>query len=116
VWEKVHAFQPDLIHLVNPVILGPFGLSYARKLNVPTVASFHTDLPRYAHYYRLGFMAPAAWVYLRTIHNQADVTLCSSSVVRDDLRGHGFRRVRWWKRGIDTDLFRPGPRDDGSTG
>lgn len=112
VWEKMRAFQPDLVHLVNPVILGPFGLSYARKLNVPTVASFHTDLPRYANYYGLGFMAPAAWGYLRTIHNLADVTLCPSTAIRADLRRHGFRRVRWWKRGIDTELFCPGPRDE----
>jgi glycosyltransferase involved in cell wall biosynthesis len=27
------------------------------------------------------------------------------------LRAHGFRRVRWWKRGIDTDFFTPGPSD-----
>ena len=24
---------------------------------------------------------------------------------------HGFRRVRWWHRGIDTDRFQPGLRD-----
>ncbi len=112
IWDRVSEFQPDLIHMVNPVVLGPFGLSYARKLAVPTVASFHTDLPRYAHHYGVGFVAPAVWSYLRTIHNQADVNLCPSSAIRDDLRSHGFRRVRWWKRGIDTELFRPGPRDN----
>jgi glycosyltransferase involved in cell wall biosynthesis len=32
--------------------------------------------------------------------------------VRDELRRQGFRRVRWWKRGIDTELFQPGPRDE----
>ena len=112
VWAKIQAFQPDLIHLVNPVVMGPFGLSYAKRLNVPTVASFHTDLPRYVEHYRLGFVSPMLRGYLRTIHNQADVNLCPSTAVRDDLRRQGFRRVRWWKRGIDTDLFTPGARDE----
>ncbi|MEZ4862160.1 MAG: glycosyltransferase family 1 protein [Caldilineaceae bacterium] len=112
VWQRVSEFQPDLIHMVNPVVLGPFGLSYARKLNVPTVASFHTDLPRYVQHYGLGFITPMLWSYLRTIHNQADVNLCPSTAIRDDLRRQGFRRVRWWKRGIDTDLFTPGARDE----
>ena len=110
VWERIKAFRPDLIHVVNPVILGPFGLSYARRLKVPTVASFHTDLPRYVHYYGAGFVAPAVWTYLRTLHNRADVNLCPSTTVRSELRQHGFRRVRWWKRGIDTELFTPGER------
>ena len=50
IWQRLQAFQPDLIHMVNPVALGPFGLSYARWLKVPTVASFHPDLPRYVEH------------------------------------------------------------------
>lgn len=110
VWERIKAFQPDLIHVVNPVFLGPFGLSYARRLKTPTVASFHTDLPRYAQFYGAGFVAPAIWAYLRALHNRADVNLCPSTAVRSELQQQGFRRVRWWKRGIDTDLFTPGAR------
>lgn len=112
VWAKLQEFQPNLIHLVNPVVLGPFGLSYSRRLEVPTVASFHTDLPRYAEHYGMGFVSPALRTYLRTIHNQADINLCPSTAVRDDLRRQGFRRVRWWKRGIDTEFFTPGVRDE----
>jgi len=110
VWRRVKEFAPDLIHVVNPVVLGPFGLSYARLLRVPTVASFHTDLAGYVKFYGAGFMAPAIWSYLRSLHNQADVNLCPSTTIRSELQRQGFRRVRWWKRGIDTDLFTPGER------
>lgn len=109
VWEKVKAFQPDVIHVVNPFFLGPFGLSYARRLKVPTVASFHTDLARYAEHYGAGFIAPILWAYMRAVHNQADVNLCPSTTIHGELRRQGFRRVRWWRRGIDTELFTPGP-------
>jgi glycosyltransferase involved in cell wall biosynthesis len=112
VWERISAFQPDLVHVVNPVILGPFGLSYARRLKAPVVASFHTDIARYAQYYGGGFLSPLVWSYLRTLHNSASLNLCPSSTVLKDLRSRGFRRVRWWHRGVDTARFQPGPRDE----
>lgn len=112
VYEQLREFQPDLIHIVNPFFLGPFGLSYAHRLNLPTVASFHTNLPRYVHHYHGGgFVEPAMWWYLRSLHNQASLNLCPSTATLDDLRAHGFKRVRWWQRGIDVQRFTPGPRD-----
>lgn len=110
VWQRISAFQPDLVHVVNPFFLGPFGMSYARRLRVPVVASFHTDLARYADAYGAPFVAPVVWSYLRALHNRADLNLCPSSTARADLRRQGIRRVRWWKRGIDTDFFTPGPQ------
>jgi glycosyltransferase involved in cell wall biosynthesis len=111
VWEKVSAFKPDLVHVVNPFFLGPFGMSYARRLRVPVVASFHTDLARYAQAYGYGFVAPLLWRYMRTLHNRADLNLCPSTAIHADLRRQGFQRVRWWRRGIDTEQFTPGPAD-----
>ena len=112
IFDDVQAFEPDLVHAVNPFFLGPFGLRYARKLNLPTVASFHTDVARYAKHYGGGFFAPLLWSYMRTIHNSASLNLCPSSTVLHDLRAHGFQRVRWWHRGVDTARFTPGPRDE----
>ena len=108
-WARLHAFQPDLVHAVNPVALGVCGMVFARRLGVPVLASFHTHLPRYAAHYGAGWLAPLLWRYLRGLHNRAAVTLCSSSTLRDELRSHGFRRVRWWQRGVDTARFTPGP-------
>jgi len=112
VWERINAFQPDIVHVVNPFFLGPFGMSYARRLGVPVLASFHTDVARYAQYYGGGFLSPLIWTYLRQIHNQASLNLCPSTAILKDLRGQGFRRVRWWKRGVDTARFTPGPREE----
>jgi glycosyltransferase involved in cell wall biosynthesis len=112
VWEKISAFQPDLVHIVSPFFLGPFGLSYGRRLNVPIVASFHTHVPRYVRYYGGAFIEPAIWSYLRGIHNAAHLNLCPSTETLKDLRSHGFERVRWWRRGIDTSRFTPGPRSE----
>ncbi len=102
-------FRPDLIHTLHPFSLGPFGMRMARKLGIPAVASFHTDVARYARFYGSGFLTSGVWAYERHIHNQATLTLCPSSILRDDLRRHGFQRVRWWHRGIDTQFFSAGP-------
>jgi glycosyltransferase involved in cell wall biosynthesis len=111
VWEKIKAFQPDLVHIVSPFFLGPFGFSYARRLGVPILASFHTHVPNYVRHYGGAFVEPVVWAYLRAMHNQADVNLCPSTETLRDLRSHGFERVRWWQRGIDTRRFTPGPRE-----
>lgn len=111
IMDRVRKFAPDVIHAVNPVVLAAYGLYSARRLDIPVLASYHTDMPRYADHFGFGFTKPIIWSYSRALHNRADVTLCPSTTVRDELRAHGFRRVRWWTRGIDTDFFTPGPPD-----
>jgi glycosyltransferase involved in cell wall biosynthesis len=111
IWHRVRDFQPDLIHIVNPFFLGPFGLSYGRRLNVPIVASYHTNVPGYVKHYGGAFIEPAVWFYLRSLHNMAHLNLCPSSATLRELRDQGFERVRWWKRGIDTTKYTPGPVD-----
>lgn len=112
VWKEVKDFQPDVIHAVNPMVLGAFGIYAAKQLDLPLVASYHTDMARYAEHFGFGFVNPALWSYMRNMHNRADVNLCTSTFIRDELREQGFQRVRWWKRGIDTELFTPGPRNE----
>lgn len=111
VWRELKAFQPDLVHVAHPFFLGIFGLRFARKLDVPIVASFHTHVPRYAQHYGFGWFTPVVWWYERLLHNQAHLNLCTSTAMKTELEEQGFQRVRWWKRGIDIELFSPGPVD-----
>ncbi len=100
-------FQPDLIHVVNPVVLGLGGIYYAKKMRLPLVASFHTHLAAYAHTYHVPFLDPVAWRYLKTIHNLASVNLATSKTMVNELIDRGYRNVRWWEGGVDTDRFHP---------
>src|SRR3984885_8314974 len=64
--------QTEVVHLASPVVLGAHGAAVARRLGLPAVAVFQTDLPSYAHAYRLGRPGEAvAWRWLRGIHNRA---------------------------------------------
>lgn len=105
--EHLAAFRPDLVHLVNPALLGWVGLRHARALGVPVIASYHTDIPGYAERYGLGMLREPLWAYFRWIHNQADLNLCPSRFTYEELRGRGFQRLAIWGRGVDTARFSP---------
>ena len=100
-------FRPDLIHVANPAILGLGGLYYAKKLNIPLVASYHTHLPQYLHHYGLGMLEEVLWSMLRAAHNQAQLNLCTSTVMVKELQAHGIERLDLWQRGVDTEMFQP---------
>ncbi|MBB6734168.1 glycosyltransferase family 4 protein [Cohnella zeiphila] len=111
VGDLLRKLRPDLVHVVNPAMLGVAGIYYARRLRLPLVASYHTQIPKYADYYRLPFLKPILWRYFRTLHNRADLNLCTSQSVLTELSDKGFRRVHLWKRGVDVDQFGPHRRD-----
>jgi phosphatidylinositol alpha 1,6-mannosyltransferase len=112
---KVHAalacFAPDVVHLASPFVLGAAGLRAARRLGVPTVAVYQTDVAGFAASYGLRHGACAAWRWIRRLHSLADRTLAPSLAAVAALTEHGVPRVYRWARGIDTDLFAPHSRD-----
>lgn len=107
VGRALRRFGPELIHAVNPYILGMAAPYYARRLGVPLVASYHTNVAAYARFYRLGFLHHAARLYTRAIHNRAAINLCTSSATMKYLRGEGIRALRLWPQGVDCGLFGP---------
>jgi len=108
---KVHAalseFAPDVVHLASPFVLGAAGLRSARRLGVPTVAVYQTDVAGFAAAYGLKHGARAAWRWIRKLHGNADRTLAPSRASVTALTDHGVPRVYRWARGVDTSLFAP---------
>jgi len=105
--RELAAFKPDVIHLVNPALLGLIGLRQANALRVPVVASYHTDIPGYAAEYGYPLLEQPLWTYFRWLHNRADLNLCPSHFTRNELVEHGFKRVRIWGHGVDLARFHP---------
>ena len=103
--------RAEVVHLASPVCLGAHGATAARRLGLPTVAVYQTDLPSYARAYRLGRAGEAfAWRWLRGIHNGAARTLAPSTVTATGLLGQGIGNVWLWGRGVDTRRFDPAKR------
>jgi phosphatidylinositol alpha 1,6-mannosyltransferase len=111
VLTALRGFAPDVVHLAAPFVVGHRGLSAARRLAVPTIAVYQTDVASFAAAYGLGLTSRAAWRWIRRLHGQADRTLAPSSAAIDDLRAHGVPRVHRWARGVDTRRFTPARRD-----
>jgi glycosyltransferase involved in cell wall biosynthesis len=105
--KALEKFQPDLIHVVNPAVLGVGGIYYAKTMNIPLVASYHTHLPQYLQHYGLGSLEGLLWELLKLAHNQARLNLCTSTAMVQELSGRGIERVDLWQRGVDTELFQP---------
>lgn len=112
VMTAMRDFGPDIVHLASPVIVGAVGLWAARKLAVPTVAVYQTDLAGFAGTYGLGFARGAAWGWIRRLHGKADRTLAPSSSAAAALTAHGVPRVHRWARGVEIDHYRPSRRDE----
>ena len=100
-------FKPDVIHLVNPFSLGPVGLWAGRRMGVPVISSYHTDLPGFIEKWGYRRIALGVDVYLRMIHNLTATTLCPSFATREILENKGFERVGIWSRGVERERFSP---------
>jgi phosphatidylinositol alpha 1,6-mannosyltransferase len=109
----LRGFDPDVVHLASPALLGYGGLHAARLLGVPTVAVFQTDVAGFAESYGIGFTARAAWAWTRHLHSRADRTLAPSTAAMENLTAHRIPRVHKWARGVDITGYAPSTRDAG---
>jgi glycosyltransferase involved in cell wall biosynthesis len=110
--DELENFKPDLIHVVNPAVLGLGGIWLAKTNNIPLVASYHTHLPKYLEHYGMGMLEPLLWELLKAAHNQATLNLCTSTAMVQELSEKGIQNTALWQRGVDTDIFKPELRDE----
>src|SRR6266446_5988955 len=105
--RRLNEFQPDIVHLADPVVLGAAGLAAACFLNKPVVSSYHTNMAAYCAYFGVPIFTRPMWAYNRLIHSQCALTFCPSPSTAGMLEKQGFQNLRIWSRGVDTTLFRP---------
>jgi glycosyltransferase involved in cell wall biosynthesis len=104
------AFDADAVHIATE---GPLGLAarrYCRRRGLPFTTSYHTQFPQYL---RTRAPVPLSFSYrlLRRFHGAAVRCLVSTPSIHEELAAQGFTNLARWRRGVDTDLFTPGPRD-----
>lgn len=108
--KQVRAFAPDVIHAVNPVWLAGYGVLASRRLRVPLVASFHTNVPEYTTELGIGWLRAPAQRAIPFLHSRAAVNLCTSGPMVDKARGLGMPNVRLWPKAVDTVSYHPSRR------
>ncbi|HEV7361997.1 MAG TPA: glycosyltransferase family 1 protein [Mycobacterium sp.] len=110
--KVLRGFQPDVVHLASPALLGYGGVRAARYLGVPTVAVYQTDVPGFAESYGIGISTRVAWAWFRHLHRLADRTLAPSTATMESLVAHRIPRVYQWARGVDIMGYAPSARDE----
>ena len=110
VGRTLDRFGPDLVHLASPIALGVVGLRAARRLGVPTVAVYQTDIARFARQYGVrADLVVDRWV--ARLLRRVDRTLVPSTASRAQLAALGVTHLHLWRRGIALELFDPARRD-----
>ena len=106
--RDVRAFQPDIVHLSAPDLLGSAALGLARTMGVPVVSTLHTHFDTYLDYYSLGWLKPLLQARLRAFYGACDYVLAPNPAIAEQLGVDApAARVRVWARGVDAALFNP---------
>ena len=103
--DDLAAFRPDIVHVATEFSLGIAGLKAARQLDLPLIASAHTDYDQYAARYGVPWALRAGWHYLRWFYGQAHRVLCPSRIYEEAVHRHGVTHTGIWSRGVDPGVF-----------
>lgn len=116
---KLANFQPDVIHIATPSLLGSFAAGYAVRRHIPVITIYHTHFISYIQYYfkRLPFLIRPVERQVaksnRSFYNKCKLVYVPSQSIAGELAQMGVApsRMKIWKRGIDRNLFAPQKRD-----
>ncbi len=106
-YNQLKDFNPDIAHFIHPVMIGIPGMLMAKRMSIPTLASFHLDLARMAHHYHLGLLEPVVNKFTQIVFNAVDYTLAPSKAIQTEMEALGVNNVGLWKRGVNGDKFNP---------
>nr|WP_284732747.1 glycosyltransferase family 1 protein [Larsenimonas rhizosphaerae] len=109
--RAIEARQPDVIEAGDPYVTGWAVRDSARRLDVPVVGFYHSDLPVLVGK-RFGERLEAyTRRYVRRLYDHYQSVLAPSQLMADKLRQAGVNHVSVQPLGVDTRTFRPALAD-----
>jgi phosphatidylinositol alpha 1,6-mannosyltransferase len=108
----IDGFSPDVIHLASPMLLGMHGAKIAKKLNIPSLSVYQTDMAGFASHYGFDIAHSSLRKLVGKIHSQTDRTLAPSRSACLELKSQGVPEVYLWQRGVNNELFNPNKRNE----
>jgi glycosyltransferase involved in cell wall biosynthesis len=113
VLADLERFNPNVVHVSAPDIVGHRAVAWARKRGTAVIASHHTRFETYPRYYHLGFTEPLLIALQRRFYNRFDQVMVPSDSMGALLQQWGIATpMGTWSRGINHERFNPGRRDD----
>jgi phosphatidylinositol alpha 1,6-mannosyltransferase len=112
VQKDIEAFNPNILHISSPDRVSRQAAAWARRRNLPVLASVHTRFETYFRYYNLSFLEPLMVAWLRKLYRRCDGLIAPSESFAQVLREQRMNfDIDIWTRGVERDIFRPGQRD-----
>ncbi len=108
----LEGFSPDVIHLASPIILGNYVNKIAKKMGIPTVSIYQTDIAGFAKQYKLSIAHNSLRKWVASIHSLTDRTLVPSTWSLKQLEAEGVSNVKIWQRGVNLEKFNPTHRSE----
>lgn len=109
--KDLSSFAPNVIHVSAPDIPAHWAVSYARRHDIPVIASVHTRFDAYLRYYGLGIFETWITAILRRFYRRCDAIVVPSRSMADIMRDQGMNGdIGIWPSAVDHDLFTPGCR------
>jgi phosphatidylinositol alpha 1,6-mannosyltransferase len=110
--RDLELFNPNVVHVSSPDIVGHRAVSWARRRQIAAVASVHTRFDTYLEYYHLQSLEPLVRAALRRFYHRCEIVLAPAPSTATILRAQRMNRdIEIWTRGIDRDQFNPERRD-----
>jgi glycosyltransferase involved in cell wall biosynthesis len=105
-------FNPNVVHVSSPDIVGHRAVTWARRHKIAAVASVHTRFDTYLAYYHLQALEPLARGIMRRFYHRCEVVMAPAESTAVILRAQRMNRdIAIWARGIDREQFNPERRD-----
>ena len=100
-------FEPDVIHVAAPFAFGRQAIKVAKRLGIPSIAIYQTDISGYAARYGLPGLRPLIDRMIGAIHRRATINLAPTQEGADYLLRIGAKNVSVWGRGVNLEQFNP---------
>src|SRR5215831_12656132 len=104
--RKVKAFEPQALHIATEGPLGFAARRYCLNNGLRFTTSYHTQFPQYLKS-RWPIPLWLSYAALRRFHAAAQRCMVSTQSMENELHKRGFCNLVRWRRGVDTELFRP---------
>ncbi|MEQ8321141.1 MAG: glycosyltransferase family 1 protein [Rhodospirillales bacterium] len=106
----LNELKPDYVHIATEGPIGSAARSFCLKNGWPFSTAFHTKFPDYVKA-RTGL--PLDWLYkgARRFHERSGAVMIPAPAVFRELEDRGFKNLKLWSHGVDTNVFKPMAKD-----
>ena len=104
--RRIEAAPPDASHIATEGPIGWAVRAYCRRHGLAFTTSYTTRFPEYVAV-RTGIPEGLGYAVMRRFHFASSMVMVATDSLRRELAERGFRRLGYWTRGVNTDLFRP---------